>query len=97
MQTLYYRRDMVGCLARQILQPSRTIYVYERNKTGYKTRAERTLPVRLSLRRLARRRLLTVVAMLCAGAWLLGYHPLLGVLLPGLFFFFDLIVHAIRE
>ncbi|XP_059484440.1 sphingomyelin phosphodiesterase 4 [Neocloeon triangulifer] len=97
IQALHTREDMWGRLARQVLQPPTTISVYERGPEGYKVRTEKTLPARVSLRRLANTRLLFWLGVACLLAKICGFHFFLGLALPFLLFSGYIFVNALRE
>lgn len=97
IQSLHTREDMVGRISRQVLQPPTAIGVYERNQDGYKARTEKVLPARLSLRKLAHKRLVIWLTISCALAKLFGFHFTLGLMLPFIFFCGWIFVGALRE
>ncbi|KAF4523502.1 hypothetical protein B566_EDAN004573 [Ephemera danica] len=97
LQLMYARPDMVGRLARQVLQPPCSYFVYERGSQGYKTRCEKMLPARLSLRGFAKKKLLVWLSILCALIWLLGFHPVMGLLLPAFIYMCIVGVRALME
>nr|CAD7593781.1 unnamed protein product [Timema genevievae] len=53
MVSLYHRQDFLGRLARQVLQPTQTIWTYDKSPGCYARLVETVLPPRISLRRLA--------------------------------------------
>jgi Mitochondrial-associated sphingomyelin phosphodiesterase len=97
IQALHTREDMWGRISRQVLQPPTAIGVYERNRDGYKARTEKVLPARLSLRKLAHKRLLIWLAVSCLVAKLFGFHFSFGLILPFLLFCGWIFTGALRE
>jgi len=88
---------MWGRIARQVLEPPTSIGVYERNRDGYKARTEKTLPARLSLRKLAHKRVVFWLAVFCFSAKMFGFHYIVGLLVPFIIFCGITFVNALRE
>ncbi|XP_065353387.1 sphingomyelin phosphodiesterase 4 [Cloeon dipterum] len=97
IQSVHTREDLVGRVARQVLQPPTTISVYERNREGYKVRTEKVLPARLSLRGLANAKLLFWLVVSCILAALFGFHYITGLCVPFLAFCAYIFVAALRD
>ncbi|KAK7865033.1 hypothetical protein R5R35_000049 [Gryllus longicercus] len=98
MALLYYRDDIVGKIARQIMWCPLVIRTYDKSAhTRFAQLTENLLPPRLSLRGFASLQFLSYCSVIVLVFWFWGYHPLFLMMCAFLFWALYIFMRALCE